>query len=113
MSIKTDNTDLPLRPKGELIKESDEKKQSYKKKSAFYRLCYTEDGEFSITRITMALTFITALGIVPVGILLHAIWKIEIPKDIYSHIAVITGGSILQYGGTKIKATLKQRNANA
>lgn len=75
MSILTNNTGFTPKNKA---------KEEYKKKSALYRLCYTEDGDFSITRITMSITFIVALGIVPAGILLHAIWKINIPKDIYN-----------------------------
>lgn len=88
------------------MKEKKEKKRSLSK--AFNRLCYTEDNEFSVARITMVVTFISSLTLLWAGALLSILYSIKLPSEIYNYSIALTGGSILQYGGTKVKNSFKK-----
>lgn len=83
--------------------EKEKKQGSFKK--AFYRLCYSEDNNFSITRITMVVTFASSLLLLWAGAIL-SVYGVKIYSEVYTYSIALSGGSILQYGGTKIKSVL-------
>jgi hypothetical protein len=71
-------------------------------RNALIRLAYLRTGEFSITRIMMVVTFISAILLIPTGLLAFLIWGKVIPTNLYSYVGSLAGGGILQYGVTKV-----------
>lgn len=87
----------------------EEKLNGNKFKNAFKRLIYLPNGEFSLTRIMMAITFISAIALIWIGVIL-GINGVSLPDNIYTYVAGLTGGGIVQYGLTKYTNVKKEEN---
>lgn len=80
--------------------------------SAFKKLIYLPNGEFSMTRILMILTIGQALITGLIGISCAIFTTIKIPTDVYDFSIKLAGGAIGQYGITKLKNSYDQRSEN-
>jgi hypothetical protein len=70
--------------------------------NAWLKFAYDPDGNFSMTRIFMALTFILALSTGIVGIVAFLGWDKVLPTNLYTYVGGLSGGGIVQYGFTKL-----------
>jgi hypothetical protein len=87
--------------------------QFFKKfKSACGKLIYMSNGEFSLTRIFMVVTFTFSILLIPTGIILSLLGK-TIPKEIYDYSFKLSGGGIVQYGLTKIVGEFSARRSDS
>ena len=83
-------------------------------RNAWRKTIYMPNGEFSLTRLVMILTFIPAMSLVFVGILAYIIPEdpIELPTAIYDYAFKLSGGGFVQYGLTKLKTYADERLKN-
>lgn len=70
-------------------------------RSAFGKLVYMSNGEFSMTRIIMVVTAVSGIALIWIGILAKLLWDITLPTNLYSYVGGLMGGGIVQYGATK------------
>lgn len=67
------------------------------------------DGEFSMTRIMMIITFTLAALLVIIGTVASLVWKKELPTNLYNYTLGLAGGGMFQYLGTKVKDIMDQK----
>lgn len=70
-------------------------------KTAFTKLAFMPNGEFSISRILMVLSAIQAFAVMWVGVVAYLVSGKSLPLEIYTYAGGIFGGGGLQYGFTK------------
>ncbi len=92
---------------------------------AFKRLIFMPNGEFSISRIIMIVSFFYSIFIGLTGLFvyifsghadstsLRIVDRIVLPDNLYNYSIALTGGGILQYGFTKVKTMLDQRKQDS
>jgi hypothetical protein len=68
---------------------------------AWSKLAYQPNGEFSMTRIFMFVTFFWAIILGIIGLIAFLCWGKVLPNNLYSYVGSLAGGGIVQYGFTK------------
>lgn len=68
---------------------------------AWEKMAYQPDGNFSMTRIFMFVTFVLAIGLGIAGFVVFMVADKVLPTNLYTYVGGLSGGGIVQYAFTK------------